>query len=67
MMNKIFNFLKFLEFINEFGKICFPLGKMEFRTQWKFYAYHRSFDPSEGPANTLIEKKVLRLKVKSLR
>ena len=29
-MNEIFNFLKFQDFINEFGEICFPLGKMEF-------------------------------------
>ena len=27
MMNEIFHFLKFEEFINELGKICFPLGK----------------------------------------
>ena len=26
-MNKIFHFLKFQEFINELGKLCFPLGK----------------------------------------
>ena len=30
MMIEIFRFLKFQEFINELGKICFPLGKMEF-------------------------------------
>ena len=27
VMNKIFHVLKFLEFINELWKICFPLGK----------------------------------------
>ena len=30
MMNKIFHFLKFHEFHNELGKICFPLGKNGF-------------------------------------
>ena len=35
---KIFQFLKFQEFINELRKICFPLGKMEFRIYWKFCA-----------------------------
>ena len=29
MMNEIFHFLKFQEFINELGKICFSLGKTE--------------------------------------
>ena len=29
-MNGIFHFLKFQEFINEFGKIYFALGKMKF-------------------------------------
>ena len=29
MVNKIFHFLKFQEFINELGKICFPVGKNE--------------------------------------
>ena len=29
-MNEIFHNLKFLEFINELGKICFLLEKMKF-------------------------------------
>ena len=56
MMNEIFHFLKFQEFINELGKICFPLGKTEligFWTHWKFGAYSRIFDPGKIPTNTL--------------
>ena len=30
MIYEILHFLKFQEFINELGKICFSLGKIEF-------------------------------------
>ena len=29
--------------IFQVGKTCFPLGKIEFLTLWKFYAYRRIF------------------------
>ena len=49
-MNKIFlHNLKFLEFINELGKICFLLEKMKFRTNHKFGAYGRRFGLRKGP------------------
>ena len=49
-MNKIFlHNLKFLEFINELGKICFLLEKMKFRTNYKFGAYGRCFGLRKGP------------------
>ena len=52
-MNEIFHFLNFQEFINELGKICFLLGKMNFCIYWKFCAYSRIFDLRKGSANTL--------------
>ena len=30
------------------GKICFPLGKIEFWTHWEFCAYHRIFEIRKG-------------------
>ena len=31
------------EFMKELGKMCFPLGKIEFWTHWGFCAYCRTF------------------------
>ena len=53
MMQEIFHFLNFQEFIKELGELCFPLGKMEFWTHLKFCTYKRIFDLGKGPANTL--------------
>ena len=41
------------ELFNKLWKICFPFGKMEFWTHWKFCAFHRVFGLRKGPTNTL--------------
>ena len=35
-------------FLNELGKNCFPLGKIEYWTHWEFCAYHRNFALRKG-------------------
>ena len=40
MVNNIFDFLTFQDFINELGEICLPLEKMEFWSNLKFCAYY---------------------------
>ena len=53
IMQEIFNFLKFQEFINELRKIRFSLRKMKFWAHWKFCTYYRIFEIRKDAANTL--------------
>ena len=50
-MKKILHFLKFLEFINEFGKIHFPFGKNGILNPLEILCI--PYNLRKGPANTL--------------
>ena len=45
MMNEIFHFLIFREFIRELGKIFCQSWKMKFWTHWKICTYQQDFWP----------------------